>query len=317
MALAAAMLPAVLGATGCFDAHSVDQGPWVIDDFEDGDLNPADRNFGSWGCYTWPQGRMSTSPFSIPETKALSRWRSISPSSVPQTEAPSSAGAGVATVAAKPEDFSRFSEMVFTSKLVPGVPALPTMTNFTVHLGCSTVPLEETGTNPWQSLCPPTVLRNDRLAAGPARRWPCSGCSVFTTTHIQGGPAACLRRVDSIHFEVEPRLPGRSIGGGSVGHRRDQFSMRSQASGPCVALFAIAVALVASSCSDAHEVDPGVLVIDDFDEGAFPVDATFLPWQCFLFNANGQPSSLRLRHRYIRRQQVLVAPRLQSGRPDE
>jgi hypothetical protein len=64
--------------------------------------------------------------------------------------------------------------------------------------------------------------------------------------------------------------------------------MRSQASGPCVALFGIAVALVATSCFDAPKVDPGVLMIDNFDEGAFPVDSTFLPWQCFLFNADGQ-----------------------------
>lgn len=57
---------------------------------------------------------------------------------------------------------------------------------------------------------------------------------------------------------------------------------------PSAALVAVAVAVVTSSCFDAHQVDPGVLVLDDFDHGPFPVDSTFLPWQCFSFNPSGQ-----------------------------
>lgn len=57
---------------------------------------------------------------------------------------------------------------------------------------------------------------------------------------------------------------------------------------PSAALVAVAVAVLTSSCFDAHQVDPGVLVLDDFDHGPFPVDSTFLPWQCFSFNPNGQ-----------------------------
>jgi hypothetical protein len=45
-----------------------------------------------------------------------------------------------------------------------------------------------------------------------------------------------------------------------------------------------AVAFLASSCFDAHQVDPGSLVVDNFDDGAFPVDATFTPWMCHSFN---------------------------------
>lgn len=54
--------------------------------------------------------------------------------------------------------------------------------------------------------------------------------------------------------------------------------------GPYVALFAVAVAFVASSCFDAHQVDPGVLMIDDFDHGPFPTDSTFVPWMCYAYN---------------------------------
>ena len=52
--------------------------------------------------------------------------------------------------------------------------------------------------------------------------------------------------------------------------------------GPHLAV--VAVAFVASSCFDAHQVDPGPLVIDNFDEGAFPTDSTFMPWMCYSFN---------------------------------
>ena len=55
--LALSMLPALLGTSGCFDVHGADPGPWVIDDFEDGDLKPADANLGPWTCYTFnPSG---------------------------------------------------------------------------------------------------------------------------------------------------------------------------------------------------------------------------------------------------------------------
>jgi len=69
--------------------------------------------------------------------------------------------------------------------------------------------------------------------------------------------------------------------------RMSEVKARQQSSaGPSLALFAVAVAFVASSCFDAHQVDPGVLMIDDFDHGAFPADATFMPWMCFAYNPN-------------------------------
>jgi hypothetical protein len=46
----------------------------------------------------------------------------------------------------------------------------------------------------------------------------------------------------------------------------------------------VAVAFVASSCFDAHQVDPGSLDIDNFDNGPFPTDSTFQPWQCLSFD---------------------------------
>ncbi len=66
---------------------------------------------------------------------------------------------------------------------------------------------------------------------------------------------------------------------------------RARFARPSAALVAVAVAAITSSCFDAHQVDPGVLMLDDFDHGAFPDDSTFLPWQCFSFNPTGQKFS--------------------------
>ena len=141
------MLPTMLGATGCFDAHGVDPGPWVIDDFEDGDLTPADRNFGPWNCYTWPQQKQYPPVLDSGDQSTSSLAFDFAIVS-PAAGTTSDAGAGVQTVAVRPGDFSRFSEMIFRSKIVPGVSPLPSTANFTAHLGCSAVALEGSQTIP-------------------------------------------------------------------------------------------------------------------------------------------------------------------------
>jgi hypothetical protein len=67
---------------------------------------------------------------------------------------------------------------------------------------------------------------------------------------------------------------------------RQLKSRLTSCAGRYVAL--VGVALAASSCFDAHQVDPGSLLlqIDNFDDGVFPTDSTFMPWNCFSFNSN-------------------------------
>jgi hypothetical protein len=205
MTLAVATLPVVLGATGCFDVHSVDPGPWVIDDFEDGDLNPADRNFGPWNCYAGPPPNPCITGLDSGDQSTFSLALDFTLVN-PASGSANAVFAGVQTgTAAAPEDFSRFSGMVFSGKVVPGVPALPNMTTFSVHLGCSTVPAED-GTTPGN-----LYVRQQFDATTdwqPVQLPIASFVSPFyLATHPQGGPAACLRRIDSIHFELEPQLP--------------------------------------------------------------------------------------------------------------
>lgn len=202
MTLAIAMLPAVLGATGCFDAHSVDSGPWVIDDFEDGDLTPFDRNFGSWSCYTWPKPSQYLPVLDAGDQSTFSLaldFTIVNPASGTND----SAGAGVQTLkAAVPEDLSRFNKMVFSAKIVADVPA--SMTDVSVLLGCSTVPLDD-GTTPGNVVVLlPFVVTTDW---GEPVQLPMANFESPSSASVHPvDPSACKRRVDSIHFEVAPQL---------------------------------------------------------------------------------------------------------------
>jgi len=207
-ALAVAMLPAVLGATGCFDAHSVDQGPWVIDDFEDGDLNPADRNFGAWVCYTYPQPSQYLPVLDSGYQSAFSLALDFTVVN-PASGTNDNAGAGVQTLtAAVPEDFSRFNKMVFSSKSVPGVSASPGVIKFAVHLGCSTVSLDD-GTTPGDVfvLLPFVVPSAVPPDWGDPVQLPMANFESpsYLSAHPVD-PATCIRHVDSIQFDAEPQL---------------------------------------------------------------------------------------------------------------
>ncbi len=209
MGLAIAMLPAVFGVAGCFDAHGVDPGPWVIDDFEDGDLNPADRNFGMWSCYTSNPANQSCLPGldSGDQSSTFSLaldFTIVNPGNDPY------GGVGVHTNAATAEDVFRFSQLDFSAR-VSGVPALPTSTQFFAELDCSTVKLADgtsgnafvsqsfVATSGWQTFPLPMAKFQSPTTL---------------TMQIVGGPAACLRHVDAIYFGLQPLLPdGRSTMG--------------------------------------------------------------------------------------------------------
>src|SRR5215471_7045517 len=47
-------------------------------------------------------------------------------------------GAGIATFGNRPQDFSRFEELVFSLALESGDPPLPSNTELQIQLGCST-----------------------------------------------------------------------------------------------------------------------------------------------------------------------------------
>ena len=144
---AVAILTTALGTAGCFDVHSVG-GPWAIDDFEDGDLKPADLNFGPWGCLSFNESTIDNCSYGLDpgDDSAYSLFLDLtvanSPDGVEQQ-----GGAQLQTGAASPEDLSRFNEMVLSAKLVSGSPPLPSSTLVYVLLVCSSVQADD-GSSP-------------------------------------------------------------------------------------------------------------------------------------------------------------------------
>jgi hypothetical protein len=204
--LRAALLPALLATVGCFDVQRVSQGPWVIDDFEDGDFQPADRNLGPWTCYTFnPPNQDCSRSLESGDQSAYSLSLDFTIAD-PADGSPQYGSAVLQTgIPATPKSFLHFNEMVFSAKLVSGVSALPSTIAVYVQLGCSAAQLDD-GTNPGN----PYVLAAFPL---PTANWqtftlPMASFSspFFDPTHILGGPAACLQRVDSVTFAVDPNL---------------------------------------------------------------------------------------------------------------
>jgi hypothetical protein len=199
-----ATLTTALGATGCFDVHSVG-GPWVIDDFEDGDLRPADLNFGPWGCVSYNETTTDNCSYGLDfgDASAYSLFLDFtvtdSPGGVQQQ-----GGAALVTGTARPENLSRFDEMVFSTRLVSGTPPLPPSAALYVQLGCSSAQADN-GSSPgnlyvfqnlpygsdWQTL---TLMMSNFTSAD------------VGSTHVLGGPVACLERVDQITFAVDPQV---------------------------------------------------------------------------------------------------------------
>jgi hypothetical protein len=208
--VAFALLPVVLGAAGCFDVHSFDPGPHIIDDFEDGDLYPADPSFGPWYAYSFNPTTNRNYSFGLdPGYKSnYSLYLEFTINDA-LDGAPDYGGAGLATSATvAPQDLSGFSDLVFNAKLESQDPALPSSTVVYVVLGCKTA-LTDAVTQP----DPDDIIVVQTWTYAGGGDWQATklatsgfGNADWKNIHIVGGPAACLERVDSIQFQVNPNL---------------------------------------------------------------------------------------------------------------
>jgi hypothetical protein len=211
LAPTSAFLLTVLGAGGCFDVRTVDPGPYIVDDFDDGHFQPADTNFWPWVCYAFN-----------PDTSAnincdhdagyQSAYSLFLDATIvdPPDGTQQHGGASLATFAKVPEDFTHFSELKFSAKLESGNPPIPSNALLYVELGCNGARAED-GSLPgnlyvnqgvdyksyWQSFTLAMYSFNS-----PA----------WISTHIMGGPAGCLKRIDNIRFTVDAQLPDGQSG---------------------------------------------------------------------------------------------------------
>ena len=214
-----ALLWALLGAAGCFDVHTVDPGPYVIDDFDDGDFQPADPSFGPWQCYSFDpstnqnygcghdQDTADGSDFSLYVEFTIAD---------PPDGTQQHGGAGLLTRSTVPQDLSRFTKIVFSAKLVSGSPPLPSAALFYAILGCSTA-----STDAVSQPTPGDIFVVQSVSYGSdwqtfTLAMSSFGSPAWESIHISGGASACLERVDSIQFEVDAQLPDGQSGTGRL-----------------------------------------------------------------------------------------------------
>jgi hypothetical protein len=207
-----AILPALLETAGCFGVHQVDQGPWVVDDFEDGDLQPADHRFGPWSCATFnPTNQSANRGLDPGDQSAYSLFLDATIVDPPDGTG-QEGGAFLATYTDGPADFSHFDEMVFSLKVTSEDPPLPSTTAVYAQLFCNGVQSED-GT------MPSYVYLQQNIAFGSDwKTFTLSmsnfGFPAYEGVKVVGGSAACLEQVSGLNFSLSPLLPdGQSATG--------------------------------------------------------------------------------------------------------
>jgi hypothetical protein len=211
---AAALLVLLLPA--CLEVQKVDPGPYYIDDFEDGNLDPLANPFGTWGCAPVgpdgdggapedPDGGIATPPAdggsSVNCQPVVSDGdRSCCSLSATFNLLPGASGhrdqAWVFTNAKRdPVDFTRFQKFWFSS-ILEAPDGLPSGTQLFVELGCSKV----------QALASPAAT-SPPVSFVIGSGWKSSFVSLadFNQTGSRTNQD-CLVKVDSVRFIVDTGL---------------------------------------------------------------------------------------------------------------
>jgi hypothetical protein len=206
----------VLLLPACLNVPKLDPPPFVIDDFEDGDLVPRATAFAPWACQTVSSDSVDggapaeadaapAPPVDGGSTASCMRELSggdnsccalVASFNLPASTAGRHDDARVLTkTAPSPVDFTRFQTFVFSSILESPPGGLPSGTQLFVELGCSQLP--PAGSR--------SAIQNVTFAVNSpwtASRLP---MSMFTLDGAKMNEA-CLLAVDSIRFVVRPAL---------------------------------------------------------------------------------------------------------------
>ena len=198
---------------GCVEVAKLDPGPFVIDDFDDGDLWPRSKGFGMWTCDRGAVDTADAGSAGDASTEGGAQAAADDPSSVTCARDPfgehgccglaakfdlqpdalgQQDDARVLTNAPVPVNFTRFRTFVFSS-IVEAPGELPSGTDLFVELGCSRVQ------RPAASSAHLTFLFHF------GRGW--SATRLDLSTFMQdnsGSNQNCLVQVDSVRFIVRP-----------------------------------------------------------------------------------------------------------------
>lgn len=215
-ALGVALAGAIFGATGCFNVHGVDPGVRLIDNFDDGDFAPADPQFGPWKCNSFnPDNQEDYSCGRDDGDNGVAYSLALKFTITdPQDGIQQFGGASLYTSTIDPQDFTGFNELVFSAKLMSGVPALPSQAKLYAELWCQGASTED-GSVPGnlmlvQSVDYDVAWRTFTLSM--ANFAPPN----WIPTPPGGGPEACLRQVNAIWFQVNLGLPDGQSGMGQL-----------------------------------------------------------------------------------------------------
>jgi len=220
LARAAATLRAVatlmicaLAAPACFDVRLRNPGPLVIDDFEDGDLEPALPTFEDWGCYSFnaqdPMVTCGGAPGAPGSAVALKLdFRVDDPMDGQQQHG----GAALAVYNRETLDLSPYQDFVFSAKLAPGTPALPSAARLYIEFGCSTAPAKD-GSRPGDYY---VLTGADFKSEWETFRVDVAslGFPPWLNNDVEGGTARCRQLIDSIRFSVDAWLADGQSGEG-------------------------------------------------------------------------------------------------------
>jgi len=194
---------ATLLLSGCFDVHQVDPGPSVLDDFDDGDFNPTDPNFGAWFCSSYNQAGSNYSCDHAAGDESLYALVLQATLVDPMDGLQQNGGAELGTVAASPEDFTAFTEIGFQAKV--DLDPIPSGATLDVEIACSTAE-EEDGTVPG-NLYVVSGVAFQPVWTSFNMTFTNFGPPPWLAEPIKGGTAGCLRRADAIRFSFDPDLP--------------------------------------------------------------------------------------------------------------
>jgi len=199
------------GLVGCFDVSTTNLR--VIDNFNSADLQPSDPNFGPWSCgVVGPTANSSVTCLPDSDTEDKSPFSLLLHFTVtdPPDKLQQHGGAAMATLATHTVDFTRYGRIAFDLKLQSsGENPLPASAILYVELACMTVlPLDSERHDlyvsqgvPYMNMWHNFALSLENFGPPPALVEP-----------ITGGPAACLRNVDGVRFNIDAQLPDGMTG---------------------------------------------------------------------------------------------------------
>ncbi|HMF40252.1 MAG TPA: hypothetical protein VKQ32_06140 [Polyangia bacterium] len=201
----AALVLLSLAAPACYSVDTIDPGPVVIDDFDDGDFVPTMSELDYWQCYSFnPSTNLNFSCDKAPGYQSKFSLYVEFTLDDPPDGVQQYPGAGLGAWAnGSTVDFTRYHELDISLKLQNGSPPLPSEALVYIELDCKNAPGEDgkpsnfyvtlsvKPTMDWSTF--PLALSN--WASPP-----------WESAHVKGGIPACMRAIDGISISLSGQL---------------------------------------------------------------------------------------------------------------